>query len=200
MYKPTWLRGCLLLLIAMLLGACSGDDNEWHAKSIARLMPPLDFELTDENGKSVTAADYRGKTVMLFFGFTHCPHFCPMTLAKLARVLDQLPNGVRQDVRVLFVSVDPDRDTPRRLAAYTDNFAPEVIGLTGTEAHLRALAKRYRTTFSYGPADAEGNYNVSHGLAIYVFDRQGKARLMILKEQTIGQIADDVRRLTAKRP
>lgn len=199
MLKAIRAIGCVLLVVA-LLGGCSGDDRQFHAKSIARLMPPLAFELTDENGKSVTAADYRGKTVMLFFGFTHCPHFCPMTLAKLARVLERLPHGMRKDVRVLFVSVDPDRDTPRRLAAYTDNFAPEVIGLTGSEAHLRALAKRYRTTFSYGPADAEGNYNVSHGLAIYLFDRQGKARLMILKEQTIGQIADDVRKLTAKHP
>jgi len=190
------LAGCLLLTAA-LLGGCSGGDEQFHAKSIERLMPPLAFELTDETGKRVTADAYRGKTAMLFFGFTHCPHFCPMTLAKLTGVLKKLPDDIRRDVRVLFVSVDPARDTPRRLAAYTDNFAPEVIGLTGTEAELRALAKRYRTTFSYGPADAEGNYNVSHGLAIYVFDRQGKARLMILKEQTIGQIADDLGKLAA---
>jgi len=184
-----------LVILALTLGGCAGNDTKWHAKNIARLMPPLAFELTDESGNRVHAKDYRGRIVMLFFGYTHCPDYCPTTLSKLARVLDKLPDPMREDVRILFVSVDPKRDSPKNLAIYADNFAPEVIGLTGTEDELRDLAKRYRTTFSYGEPNERGNYTVSHGLAVYVFDRQGNATLMVLDDQSIEQIADDLRRL-----
>lgn len=181
------------LILVLLLQACH-HSPKWHAKDISSLMPPLAFHLTDENGQKVTAANYRGKIAMLFFGYTNCPDYCPTTLAKLARVLASIPNE-RDKVRVLFVSVDPKRDDLKRLAVYTSNFAPEVIGLTGTEQSLRDLAKRYRTTFSYGEPDSRGNYEVTHGLAVYVFDTKGRARLMILDDQPVTAIADDLKQL-----
>ncbi|HKI74306.1 MAG TPA: SCO family protein [Pseudomonadales bacterium] len=184
----------LVFLLASIVVAGCARQGHWNAKNISGLMPDLKFNLTDETGKSVTAANYRGKTLMLFFGYTNCPDFCPTTLAKLAQVLDQIPNE-RKEVRVLFVSVDPKRDSPKNLAIYTNNFAPEVIGLTGSEPMLRELTKRYRTTFSYGKPNALGNYEVSHGLAVYVFDKTGKARLMILDKQTVPQIVTDLKRL-----
>lgn len=174
------------------LGGCADDGREWHSKNISGLMPELSFELTDETGNSARAERYRGKIIMMFFGFTNCPHYCPATLSKLAQVLNQLPDKMRDDVLVLFVSVDPGRDSVEDVATYTENFASEVIGFTGTEKQLRELAKRYRTTFSYGEPNEEGNYDVSHGLAIYVFDRAGKARLMILEDQPDEAITADV--------
>lgn len=185
----------ILLIGAVLLQSCN-KGPAWNAKDISGLMPPLAFNLVDESGRHVTAADYRGKIVLLFFGYTNCPDYCPTTLARLASVLDKLPNE-RNEVQILFVSVDPRRDDPQRLALYTSNFAPEIIGLTGTEPALRELAKRYRTTFSYGKPNKLGNYEVTHGLAVYVFDRTGKARLMILDTEGAQQVATDLKRLVA---
>ena len=182
-----------LAIAATLIHGCT-KGPPWNSRDISGLMPRLEFNLTDESGKSVNAAAFRGKIVMLFFGYTHCPDYCPTTLSRLAKVLEDVPNE-RSEVRVLFVSVDPKRDSPNNLAIYTDNFAPEVIGLTGTQVQLRELAKRYRTTFSYGQPNELGNYTVSHGLAVYVFDGNGNARLMILQEETATRIAADVKRL-----
>lgn len=186
---------CITLLGITLLTGCS-DSQKWNAKNISGLMPPLEFNLTDESGKAVTASDYRGKISMLFFGYTHCPDYCPTTLSKLARVLANIPDE-REKVRVLFVSVDPNRDSPENLAIYTSNFAPEVIGLTGKPADLRELAKRYRTTFSYGDGYPEGNYIVSHGLAVYVFDPEGNARIMMLNTETVPKMTQDLKQLLA---
>lgn len=189
------MRSIAIFCTAVLLQGCTNSQH-WNAKNIAGLMPNLQFTLTDENDKPVSAQTYRGKIVMLFFGYTNCPDYCPTTLAKLAKVLKTLPHE-RQDIRVLFVSVDPRRDDPHRLAVYTSNFAPEVVGLTGSESELRALAKRYRTTFGYGKPDAQGNYVVTHGLAVYVFDHNSAARLMILSQETAPQIAADLKRLAS---
>ncbi|MDZ7685256.1 MAG: SCO family protein [Gammaproteobacteria bacterium] len=189
----------LLIIAALLLTtACADDAHDWHAKSISGLMPPLEFTLTDENGNTVTAEGFRGDIVLLFFGFTHCPDFCPTTLSKLSRALADLGDA-RTDVTVLFVSVDPKRDGPEALRRYTSSFAPEIVGLTGTMDQLESLAKRYRTTFSYGAPDDAGYYSVSHGLAVYVFDPGGKARLMILNDAPVDEIASDLRTL-ADRP
>jgi protein SCO1/2 len=183
---------CLVVTAALIHGCAKGPP--WNSKDISGLMPRLEFNLVDESAQPVSAAAFRGKAILLFFGYTHCPDYCPTTLSRLANVLDDMPND-RSKVRVLFVSVDPRRDNPKNLAIYTNNFASEVIGLTGTEAELRDLAKRYRTTFSYGKENELGNYTVSHGLAVYVFDREGKARLMILQKETEKQIAADLKRL-----
>jgi len=189
-------RICWLLLTLTGLYGCS-TDHSWHAKDISHLMPGLEFDLTDETNRRVDASHYQGQVVMLFFGYTHCPDYCPTTLSKLRQVLDRLDDR-RDQVRILFVSVDPRRDSPKDLAVYTANFAPEVIGLTGDEPALRRLAKRYRTTFSYEEPDGYGNYNVSHGLAVYVFDRTGRARLMILGSESVDDITEDMTRLLAE--
>lgn len=188
----------LMMALLVVLTACDGDADKWNARSIRGLMPDLAFSLTDENGRPVNEADFRGKTVMVFFGFTHCPGYCPTTLSSLAQALRALPDAVRQDFRVLFVSVDPGRDGPAGLKRYTANFSPSVIGLTGSMENLKDLAKRYRTTFSYGERDGQGNYTVSHGRAVYVFDDQGRARLMIVDTGDPSAIAQDLRRLAVK--
>lgn len=158
-------------------------------------MPPLAFELTNEQDQSVSEANYTGDVILLFFGFTHCPHICPTTLANLAAVSKALGEETREDLRVLFVSVDPARDDPATLSAYTEAFDPEFIGLTGSQEALQALTRRYRVTYGYGEKDDTGHYDVSHSNAVFVFDRDGNAQLLIREDDTNEAIIADLNRL-----
>ena len=188
--------GLTALLATVALMAGCGNDQPWHGKDISGLMPELAFELTGTNGHTVSAADTAGQLRLLYFGFTSCPDVCPDTLARLRMAINQLPETERETVEVLFVSVDPKRDTPERLASYVNFFGEQVTGLTGTEAQLRALSKRYRTTFGYDEPDGNGNYNVSHSSAVYAFDHQGRARLLLRPDLSAQAISEDLARLT----
>lgn len=187
---PVWVAGALLLL---LMG-CQ-QEPEWHSRDISNLMPSLAFELTDETGNAVTEADFSGQVNLLFFGFTQCPDICPTTLAQLAAALRNLSNSEQEKVQVLFVSVDPERDSSERLREYTDAFGARFIGLTGTEQQLRELNKRYRVTYGYDEPDSDGNYNVSHSSAVFAFDLSGQVRLLIRDDIAAPDIASDVKRL-----
>ena len=181
-----------LLASLVMLGGCFGDDENWNGKDISGLMPELAFELTGTSGDTVTAEQTDGNIRLLFFGFTSCPDICPATLQKLSRAVKDLPTELRKDTQIVFVSVDPQRDTPERIDSYVSFFSDRAIGLTGEEPALRELSKRYRTTFGYDEPDAEGNYNVSHSGAVYVFDREGKARLLIRPELSVEDIRMDL--------
>ncbi|MDE2333850.1 MAG: SCO family protein [Rhodospirillales bacterium] len=145
------------------------------------LVPPpgfgfgsLRFTMTDaETAKTVTAADFRGKVVMLFFGYTNCPDECPLTLNNAARIIERLgPKAA--SLRFLFVTVDPARDTLAVLRGYTHNFGtPNIIGLRGSEAELAALAKRMGARYSVHPSPDPLKYAVTHTLLTYVFNREG---------------------------
>jgi len=184
-----------LVALVLVLSACGGGKG-WHLTNISGVVPDLEFRLTDDSGRQVSAADYRGQTVMLFFGYTNCPDTCPTTLAKLAAAMRQMGESA-QHVRVLFVSVDPKRDTLAVLHRYVRAFGPRITGLRGGQAELQTLAKRYRITYSYGKPDADGNYEVTHSSAVFVFDARGKARLMILPGDSAKTIAEDLKRLVA---
>jgi protein SCO1 len=181
-----------LLASLVMLGGCFGDDENWNGKDISGLMPELAFELTGTSGDTITAEQTDGQIRLLFFGFTSCPDICPATLQKLSRAVKDLPTELREDTQIVFVSVDPQRDTPERIDSYVSFFSDRAIGLTGEEPALRELSKRYRTTFGYDEPDAEGNYNVSHSGAVYVFDREGKARLLIRPELSVEEIRTDL--------
>lgn len=182
-----------LLLAALLLTGCGGDLS-WKTKSIANVMPDLQFTLTNGDGRTVQASDYDGKVKLLYFGYTHCPDVCPLTLATVAQALHHL--GKRADaVRVLFVSVDPKRDTPQILKSYANAFGPHFVGLTGTQPQLQALAKRYRVAYGYGKPDANGNYEVFHSAAIFVFGRDGEARLLMNEKDGAKAMAHDLGQL-----
>lgn len=178
------------------LAGCTGSSGDnWNGKDISGLMPELEFELTGTDNQTVTAADSDGTVRLLYFGFTSCPDVCPTTLAKLQTAIRLLPAPQQDEITTLFVSVDPKRDTPERLASYVEFFGERIVGLTGSEPALRKLSKRYRTTFGYDQPDAEGNYDVSHSSAVYAFDRQGDARLLIRSDLTPGQVRDDLEKL-----
>jgi protein SCO1/2 len=187
-------RLSVLLLLLGVLAGCNGHGPPWRTKAITGIMPDLSFTLTDEHNHTVHAGDYAGKVVLLFFGFSHCQMTCPATLEKLSSVLGTM--GKRADrARVLFVSVDPHRDTPARLAAYTSAFAPQVVGLTGTEQQLQSLSKRYRVAFSYGKGYPDGDYPVYHSSAVFVFDGTGKVRLLFQQSDKIDAVSADLTRL-----
>jgi protein SCO1 len=192
-------------LVLMLLAGC-GDDAKWHAIDVSGSSPPLSFTMTQaSDGKQATEADYRGQTVLLYFGYTNCPDVCPTTLSNLAEILTRIGPDAHH-VRVLFVTVDPNRDTAPVLAAYVKNFAPQIEGLHGTADQLAALARRYRVVYSVTPATEDHPYEVTHSSAIYVFDGSGSARLMIASlDSTAPDIpgtAADLKRLveTAHQP
>lgn len=184
------------LVVAMvMLSACTGDADNWHSKNISGLMPELQFQLTNTQGQQVTPADSENTVRLLYFGFTSCPDVCPITLAKLEQAIGELPEAERNKITTLFVSVDPRRDTPERLASYVAFFGERIVGLTGSEPALRKLSKRYRTTFGYDAPDERGNYNVSHSSAVYVFDQSGQPRLLLRPDLTPQQIREDLEKL-----
>ncbi|WP_220432554.1 SCO family protein [Saccharospirillum alexandrii] len=158
-------------------------------------MPDLSFELISESGLDVNQETFLGKATLMFFGFTNCPDICPGTLQGLASAIEALPEERQDEVQVLFVSVDPSRDTPDRLKAYTDFFGPQVTGLTGTDDQLSALVKRMRATYGYGEADENGNYAVSHSSAIYGFNADGEAQVLLRGNQPISDLTHDIQLL-----
>lgn len=187
-------RPHLIALLVLLLAGCSGEPVPWHGRNIQHVMPDLAFTLTDNAGHQVTAGDYRGKVILLYFGYAHCNDVCPTTLSTLTRAVRSLGEQADQ-ARILFVSVDPQRDSPEVLHHHAMHFSPYVAGLTGNEKQLAEFAKRYRVSYSYGEPDVNGDYEVYHSSAIFVFDRDGKVRL--LQEEKLGAeaIADDLRHL-----
>lgn len=183
---------CMLALGALLLAGCQRDQGlQWRLDDISGHMPDLDFHLVDDQGKNVTGQDYRGKVVLLYFGYTHCPDVCPLTLAQLHVVMQRL-GPLADGARILFVSVDPARDTPQVMHAYVNAFDPRAVGLTGSPREIETLSKRYRSAFTREPDRADGQYEVSHSSAIYIFDGDGKARLLSTSNQSQDDMVHDL--------
>ncbi len=184
----------IAVLPVVALAGCGSEKPQWALKDISGLMPPLQFTLTGESARTVRADDFQGKVTLLFFGYTNCPDVCPTTLTTLSRSLDELGPEAKE-VRVLFVTVDPERDTVEALRKYTDFFGSEFVGLRGDEKQLQALAKRYRVAYSRGEPDANGDYPVTHSSAVFIFDREGQARLLAKASDGAEEIAEDLKRL-----
>jgi len=176
----------MALILALFLAGCSKPS--WHMTDISGGMPKLDFHMT-ANGRPVTAQDFRGKVVALYFGYTHCPDVCPATLANLADTLGKVGSP---DVRVLFVTVDPERDTDAVMADYAKAFSPQVVGLRGSPNALANLARTYRVAYEVkqGPP-----YEVIHSNAVFFFDKDGRARLVTTDTSDTAAMAEDVKRL-----
>ena len=151
-----------------------------------------DFSLTDHSGRPRTLADFRGKAVAMFFGFTHCPDVCPTAMAQLAEVMKLLgEDAVR--VQVVFVTVDPKRDTPAVLSQYVPAFHPGFIGLYGDPAATERTAKEFKVYYRAQPPNEAGAYSVDHSGQILVFDPQGRLRLLVKPDLGPEAIASDLR-------
>jgi protein SCO1/2 len=191
----TGLRRVGALALCAWLAACGGGDKPWHATDITGAMPKLQFRMQRANDATIVSEqNYRGRVVILYFGYTHCPDVCPATLANLSAVLDRLDTQA-YDVAVLFVSVDPDRDTQPVLAKYVHGFARQVEGLSGPPNGLLALTRRYRVLYSVTKDSPGHPYAVMHSNSVFFFDRAGSARLVTTSTDDIAGITEDVKRL-----
>jgi protein SCO1 len=152
------------------------------------------FSLIDHNGKVRTLADFKGKAVLVFFGYTHCPDVCPTTLAEMANVMKQLGPQADQ-VQVLFVTVDPDRDTPALLSKYMPAFDPRFLGMSGDKAAIDKVAKEFKVFYQKVVGDDSANYTIDHTAGSYVFDPQGRIRLFIRHGQGADPIVHDLKLL-----
>ncbi len=132
------------------------------------------FELVDGDGRTVTPADFAGKYMVLYFGFTYCPDVCPTELIAIADALDLLTPEQRARIQPIFVTVDPERDTPAVVKDYASNFHPQMIGLTGSPEQIREAAKAYRVYYAKQEADENGNYQMAHSSFIYVMGPDGR--------------------------
>lgn len=174
--------------LVLLLAGCG--KASYHMTDVSGAMPKLDFHMTRaSDGKPVSGADYRGKVVVLYFGYTNCPDVCPATLANLTEMLGKVKSP---DVQVLFVGVDPARDTAAALKKYTAAFSPQMDGLTGSDNTLADFARAYRVAYSVKPGPP---YEVMHSNAVFFFDKTGKARLVTTDTADTGAMAEDVERL-----
>ncbi|MGH8201536.1 MAG: SCO family protein [Steroidobacteraceae bacterium] len=191
-----WLAAAAALLLTAALAGCANSEPHYSLKNITGLVSPLDFQLTDQDGRVVTAANYHDDLVVLYFGYTECPDECPTTLTMLANALRTL-GPLASKVRILFVTVDPRRDTTAALKRYVNNFGPQFVGLRPDPDQLTALSKRYRIAYHYEKPDKDGNYEVDHSNAVFIFDGGGRARLLALPDSTSQQVASDLHRLLA---
>jgi protein SCO1/2 len=188
----------LMLSAAVLAAGCDKLPNKTPAfvnTDITGLDYAKGFSLTDHTGKPRTLQDFRGKLVVVFFGYTQCPDVCPTTMAKMATVMKELGPSSK-DVQVLFITLDPERDTQELLNAYVPAFHPSFIGLRGDAEATARTAKEFKVFYSKTPSgDDPKNYTVDHMTGSYVFDREGRVRLLVRHEAEPGAIASDLRQL-----
>ena len=190
------LRNLWLLLLIGLLAGCGEPrlPSPFHASEAGAKLAQADFRLTDHNGKPRTLADFRGKVVVLFFGYTHCPDVCPTTLADLAQTMRLLGKDAGR-VQVLFVTVDPERDRAEMLAQYVPAFDPSFLALYGDPQATAQVAKVFGVIYQKQPTSS--GYNMDHSAGTFLIDTAGKTRLLAPYGQRAEWLADDIRLLLA---
>ena len=181
-------------LTAIGLAGCSPSAPTFKSLDISDVEWGGDFELTAHTGERVRFSDSHGKVLILFFGFTRCPDICSPTLAKLALLEKRLGEDADR-VQVLFVTVDPEFDTPEQLAAFVPKFDPSFIGLTGTVEEIAALAKEYKITYQFNPRSSSAQTLIDHSGGMMVKDAEGKLRLLIRNDASVEDMEHDVRLL-----
>jgi protein SCO1/2 len=185
------------VLAAAVLAACTPEAPKFRSTDITGADWGRELALIGHDGKPRTLADFRGKVVVLFFGFTHCPDVCPTTLAEAAQALEAL-GGDAERVQVLFVTVDPERDTPEVLAKFVPAFHPSFLGLTGDPEAVRKAAGEFKIFYDKRPGKNPGEYSVDHSAQTYVLDAEGRLRLFIRHDRLAQDLAADLRTLLGK--
>ena len=182
---------------SLSLMACDGQissGSSFKGIDITGVDYARGFTLTDFHGQARSLADFRGKVVMLYFGFVQCPDVCPTALTRAAAVMQQL-GPLATDVQVIFITVDPERDTPDLLREYLASFHPSFLALTGSADQIKAAADEFRVYFKKVPTGS--SYTMDHTALSYLFDRQGRIRVVLRHEQTADDYAADIRQLLA---
>jgi protein SCO1 len=198
LYSPRFwsITTCSLALLGSLAFAAGCDSGpKFKSTDITGADYGKAIDLTDHNGKPRHLEDFRGKAVVVFFGFTHCPDVCPATLAEMAQVVKQLgADGER--VQLLFVTVDPERDTREALARYVTAFDPRFLGLYGDLDATRRVAKDFKIYFE--KRKTGDTYSVDHSAQSYVIDPQGRLRLLVRHERISADLPDDLKVLLSE--
>jgi len=195
-------RRALLLGGLAVLAACDGaapgaGRPAFKAIDITGAEYARNLALADPDGQPRSLADFKGKVVVVFFGYTQCPDVCPTTMAELAEVKRSLgADGAR--VQGIFVTIDPARDTAELLKAYTANFGPDIIGLRGTPEQTVAAAKEFKVFFNKVPGKTDTSYTMDHTAGSYVFDAKGRVRLFTRYGSGAQALADDLKLLLAE--
>jgi len=180
--------------LAALVAACSPEAPKFRASDVTGTTYGRDFKLTDHTGQPRTLADYRGKAVVLFFGYTQCPDVCPTTLSELAEAMKRLgPDADR--VQVLFVTIDPERDTQELLSKYVPAFDPRFVGLYGDADATARTAKEFKVLYQKQPGQAPGTYTMDHSAGTFIFDPNGKLRVYVGYGQGPDVFVHDIKEL-----
>ena len=188
-----WLVIGLLSVGLLGLSACT-KDRKFNGVDITGAEYAKDFELTDHNGKTRHLTDFKGKVVVLFFGYTQCPDVCPTSLSDLVRVKQLL--GVQGDkLQAVFVTVDPARDTPEMLKAYMENFDPSFLAFVPTPAQLETVAKDFKIYYKRAEGKTPTSYTMDHSAGSYVYDTQGRLRVYSSYGSPVEKLAQDVQSL-----
>jgi protein SCO1/2 len=176
--------------------ASVGAKPTFHFTDITGAEFARKLELSDTDGKLRSLADWRGKVVVVFFGYTQCPDVCPTTMAELAQIRTQLgADGDR--LQTVFVTIDPDRDTAEVLKAYVANFGPNVVALRGNAEQTAAAAKEFKVFYAKVPGKTAGSYTMDHSAASFVFDPAGRVRLFVPYGADTKLLTGDVKQLLA---
>jgi protein SCO1/2 len=185
-------------LAALLLAACAPEKPSFKSVDVTGAEFGRELALTDHTGKARTLADFKGKVVAVFFGFTRCPDVCPTTLAEMKLVKERL--GADGDkLQVLFVTVDPERDTPELLAKYVPAFDPTFLGLRGDAAETAKTAKEFKVFYQKAPGTSPDNYSIDHTAATFIYDPQGRLRLFAKHSSGADALTQDIKLLLSGR-
>ncbi len=185
-------------LLAMLRPGLSGGITAFHGTAYEPPEPAPEFALVDHTGRLTALSDYRGRAVLLFFGFVNCPDVCPLTLTRLSRAVESL--GPRAgEIQIVLVTVDPERDTPEALAAYVERFGPGVIGLTGEPKMLEEMRAAYGVYAVRDEHPGEHHPQVVHSSVVFGINRTGQLRVLIRAEGPEEELRSDLRTLLAAR-
>lgn len=192
--RRTLLKATAVALVASGLVACSKSEATFQGSDITGSNLGKDLAMVDHTGQPRTLADYKGKVLVVFFGFTQCPDVCPTAMAQMAQAVELLGEDADK-VQVALVSVDPERDTPEVLNAYVKAFNKDFVGLTGTPDQLARTAKSFKAYYSKVAGPTPEDYTMEHGSSFYVLDQEGNARVLIRGDATAEAIAEDIRQL-----
>ena len=186
--------GAVLAGAGGLLSACSESKPKFSSVDVTGASYAKDFEMTDHNGKVRRLADFKGKVVVMFFGYTQCPDVCPTSMAELAEVKKAL--GADGDkLQGIFVTVDPERDTPEVLKGYMENFDPTFLALYTTPEKLEALAKDFKVYYKRVNGQTPTSYTMDHSAGSYIYDTQGNLRLFTRYGSGAQVLASDIKQL-----
>lgn len=189
-----WRTAVALMCVSLLLSGCQKDAPQFKNTDITGASFARELSLTDQFGKVRTLADFKGKAVVIFFGYTQCPDVCPTTMVEMANVMKSLGKDAER-VQVLFVTIDPERDTQDLLAAYVPNFDPRFLGLRGDAAQTAKVAQEFKVVYQKAAGKNGDNYTMDHTAASYIFDPQGRVRLFVQYGQKAEAITHDLRLL-----